>query len=195
MVIIVPTDPLANDRSILRRIVSGVAWTYVAHLGGRLAVFVGLALTARVLTPRDFGLFAMAMTVVSFLEIVRGFGLQRALIYFGGSEDSERVYSTGFVLTVALGCALAVLLFLLAPPLSVYFDAPEVQDYLYALAAYFAIGGLGIVPDAVMRQRLDFRGRFWPETSAPVARSASSTACRKARGPPHRRPCAGSACR
>jgi PST family polysaccharide transporter len=165
------------SESLLRRIASGVLWSYAALLGGRIIVFAGLALAARVLSPSEFGEFAMAMTVVSFLEVVRGFGLQRALIYFGGRSEAPAVLSTGFTLSLAAGGALGAALFLAAQPISAYFDVAAVRDYVRALALYFVIGALAIVPDAVMRNRLDFRQRFLPETAAPVARYGLAIGC------------------
>lgn len=166
-----------SSQPLIRRVASGVAWTYAAHLVGRLVVFGGLAVSAHVLSPRDFGLFGMAMTVVSFLEVIRGFGLQRALIYFAEHDQDDAVFNTGFVLTILSGLLLGGLLVLSAPAVADYFGVDEVGHYLYALAAYFVIGALGIVPDAVLRHRLDFSRRFWPETSAPLIRYAVAIGC------------------
>src|SRR5262249_35303253 len=143
--------------SFLRRIASGVLWSYAALLGGRIIVFAGLALAARVLTPAEFGEFAMAMTVVSFLEVVRGFGFHRALVYFDGRSESPNVLRTGFTLTMLTGVVLGGGLFLAAGSIGDYFGVAVVRDYVQALSLYFVIGALGIVPDAVMRNRLDFK--------------------------------------
>lgn len=152
------------------RIAGGVLWTYSAHLGGRIIVFAGLAVAAHVLQPHDFGLFSMAMAVVSFFEVIRDVGLQRALIYFGRSEHLKGVYETGFVLSAALGLVLTVVLLALAPLVGMFFSNDEVVSLVAALSVYFLIAAFGLVPDAVLRQRLEFGLRFWPETGAPLAR-------------------------
>ncbi|MFN0070268.1 MAG: lipopolysaccharide biosynthesis protein [Chloroflexota bacterium] len=169
--------PCLMSDAFLRRIASGALWSYAALLGGRIIVFAGLALAARVLSPNEFGEFAMAMTVVSFLEVVRGFGMQRALIYFGGKSGSETVWSTGFSLSIGLGLALGGGLVAAAPMISEYYGVPAVRDYVMALSLYFVIGALGLVPDVVMRNRLDFRQRFLPETAAPMARYLLAVGC------------------
>lgn len=162
--------------SLLRRVASGVVWSYAALLGGRLVVFAGLALSARVLSPAEFGEFAMAMTVVSFLEVVRGFGLQRALIYFGGRSEAPRVLGTGCILSVGIALLLALALAASSELISQYYGVATVREYLRALGVYIVIGAVGLVPDAVLRNRLDFRQRFVPETAAPVVRYALAVA-------------------
>ncbi len=153
--------------------IAGVAfWSYAAHVAGRVIAFVGLAILARLLTPHDFGLFAMAMVAVSFFEVSRDFGLRRALIYFGRSDESEAVFDTGFGLTVAAGAILNGFMLLLAPLAGAFYGNAEVTTLMLVLSLYFLISGVGMVPDAILTQRLDFGQRFWPETGAPLARYA-----------------------
>jgi PST family polysaccharide transporter len=133
-------------------------------------IFGGLAVLARLLGPREFGLFGMAMAAVSFFEVARDFGLRGALIYYGRLDEAEAARETGFWLGLGVGLVLTASLLLLAGPASVFFGDPEVSSLLAALAVYFLIASVGIVPDALLRQRLDFRRRFWPEAGAPFAR-------------------------
>lgn len=156
------------------RIAGGVLWSHAAQAVGLLIVFAGLTALARVLTPHDFGLFAMAMTAVTFFEVMRDFGLRPALLYFGRDDGAEPVFDTGFVLAVGVGMALTTVLLLLAPLAGVFYDSPEVTTLMEALSVYFLIAGIGEVFDIVLRWRLDFRRRFWPEAGAPFARYSTA---------------------
>ncbi len=153
-----------------RRIASGALWSYAAHATGRLAVFGGLAILARLLSPHEFGLFAMAATVANFFEVVRDFGLRSAVIYFGREDESAAIFDTGFWLALASGAAITAALLVLAPAVAAFYGYAEVTTLMQVLSIYFLIAGLGAVPDAILRQKLEFGRRFWPETGAPVAR-------------------------
>ncbi|MBW2548952.1 MAG: oligosaccharide flippase family protein, partial [Deltaproteobacteria bacterium] len=62
-----------------RRAVKGVFWTVIQSVGGRglsLAVFVILA---RLLTPADFGLVAMAGVFIALLEVLVRQGFSTAI--------------------------------------------------------------------------------------------------------------------
>src|SRR5229473_450497 len=48
----------------------GASWTVSARLAGRLVDFVTLLVLARILTPADFGLTAIATTLVSVVDTV-----------------------------------------------------------------------------------------------------------------------------
>ena len=62
-------------------------WVYAAYIGKRLFSLLRTAILARILIPEDLGLFSFAVLIITYIEIVRGFGIREALIY--NSEDLE----------------------------------------------------------------------------------------------------------
>ena len=152
------------------KVAGGAAWSYAAHAIGRAAVLAGLAATAHVLTPREFGVFAMAMVAVNLLDVVKDFGLRPALVYLLGTDESWDVVDTAFVASLAMGAALAALMLALAGPTGAFYGDATVADLMQLLSVCFVAGSVHAVPDALLRHRLDFRRRFWPEVAAPLAR-------------------------
>ena len=55
-------------------------WAYGSFVGVRLASFVTTAVLARLLLPKDFGLIALAMTFMAFLDMLQGLGVGEALV-------------------------------------------------------------------------------------------------------------------
>jgi lipopolysaccharide exporter len=156
------------------RVASATLWSYAAHVVGRGAVLVGLAVVARLLSPHEFGVFGMAMVAVNLLEVVKDFGLRPAVIYLLGSEEPGPVLDTAFYLSVGTGAALTSLIFILAGPAGGFFGDATVTGLMQGISLYFVIAGVHAIPDAILRHRLDFRRRFWVEVSSPVARFGSA---------------------
>ena len=161
-----PTD----ERSLGLRVADGALWSYAAFGAGRLIVFLGTAALAHLLSPADFGLFGMALALVSFFEVARDVGLKRSLIYFDQHQEAAALRQTAFILAVTAGLLLALLTLALAPLLESFYGQAEVGAITRILALYFLIGGFGVVPDALLLARLAFRRRFWAAVGDPLAR-------------------------
>lgn len=162
--------------SLSARAASGAAWSYASFAAGRLLVFAGLIVVARLVGPEQYGLFAMAAGGIYFLEGTYSFGLTRGLIYFGGEYPQRHLVRTGFILAVALGAAVSAALFGLAPAASAFYGDPRVTELMRVLSVYFAIACVGLVPDAILQRQLAFDRRFWPALAAPVGRYAIAIA-------------------
>ncbi len=60
--------------------VSNVRWVALSQFGRAAIQFASLAVFSRLLTPADFGLFAMAAVVTNFALLFRDMGTSAALI-------------------------------------------------------------------------------------------------------------------
>ena len=58
----------SSDQSLGTRTIRGMFWAYGAYVGGRSVVLVSTAILARLLTPADFGVVALALVFMTFLE-------------------------------------------------------------------------------------------------------------------------------
>ena len=57
----------------------GAGWAVSSRLGGRVIDFVTVLVLARTLTPADFGLTALAMTLIAVVDTVLEIPLLQAL--------------------------------------------------------------------------------------------------------------------
>src|SRR6185437_5386185 len=106
----------------------GVAWTFLAYGIDRV---IGLATTvvlARLLEPHDFGLIAIGLMTISFVNLFGGLGLGAAMIV---RQELDR-RGLGCVLTILLvtGAATAGLMAALAPGLAALFGEPRLTAIL-----------------------------------------------------------------
>lgn len=112
----------------------GAGWTVSSRLIGRLTDFVTILVLARTLTPADFGLTALAMSLTVVVDTVLEVPLIQALTRLKSVKKSH--LDTAFTLGVLRGLLLALVVLLAAWPFSrIYRD-----DRLIALVAAVAIG-------------------------------------------------------
>jgi PST family polysaccharide transporter len=153
------------------RVARATIWSIAAHVVSLVVIFGGLAVLARILSPGDFGVVAMATAVTGLFEVTRDLGLGSAMIYHAGHrDDSDPIFSTGLLLSMAVASAIAAALLVGAPLAGAFYQDDEVISLLRLLAVYFFIGGFGTAPDVLLRQRLAFGRRFWPQIAAPIGR-------------------------
>ena len=155
------------------RTARGMAWAYGSYVGGRLLTLAATAILARLLVPDEFGLVALALTMMALLEGFADLGLTQALIV----EDDDRFEDrsdTVFTSTVILGAILTVLLAALGPPAARFFDEPDLAPIAAVLGSTFLLRAFGATHYALAQRSLDFRTRTIAETADVVIRGIVS---------------------
>ncbi|RIV88645.1 polysaccharide biosynthesis protein [Aurantiacibacter xanthus] len=136
---IVERRPRMTD--LKSKTIGGVLWS-VARAGWSSAVTLVLFIVlARVLEPKDFGLFALASILVEVGRVVSSGGLGDAVIR--SQELDDRFLSTVFWLNLALSLGFAFLIALAAPIYASLFDNVDNVHIIYALALTLPLGSLG----------------------------------------------------
>ncbi|HWD11541.1 MAG TPA: lipopolysaccharide biosynthesis protein [Solirubrobacteraceae bacterium] len=140
------------------RTLRGMAWAYGAYVGGRVLVLVSTAILARLLTPKDFGVVALALVFTVFLEAVKDLGLGQALIVASDAEEPDRA-QTVFAWSVVLGVALTILAAAISPLVASFFHQSQLKELLPVLALNFILRALGTTHYALARKHLNYRVR------------------------------------
>jgi lipopolysaccharide exporter len=82
----IPTAP-ASSASINRKMAAGMAWMSLLRMAIKSLGLVSTIVLARLLVPADFGLVAMAMSVIAGLELFKAFNFDVVLISCWGSHS------------------------------------------------------------------------------------------------------------
>lgn len=165
----------SSDQSLGTRTIRGMFWAYGAYVGGRSVVLVSTAILARLLTPADFGVVALALVFMTFLETVKDLGLTQALIVSSPEEEPARAQTT-FVWTVAIGATLALAVSALAPLVAEFFRNSTLRAIIPVLGLSFFVESLGATHDSLARKRLDYRVRTVAEGADVLTRGATGIA-------------------
>jgi len=113
-----------------------------------------MVLLARLLEPADFGVIAMAMTLVSFVGVVRDLGLPGSVIY--QHQPTHDQVSTLFWLSVAFASALAIGVALSGPLLATLYSEPRLVWLMPVPAVAVAVISLGAQHEALLKRELGF---------------------------------------
>lgn len=147
-------------------------WAFASTAGTRVVTLVGLAVLARLLAPRDFGLLAFALVYITYAETVGDLGTTVALIYWPDRRDDAAQVT--FLMNVAMGIGWFVLTLSLAPLIAEFFENPQAAPIVRALALAFPIKFLGNTHDALAQKDLRFRARAIPELGLAVTKAGIS---------------------
>lgn len=153
--------------SLKHETISGIKWTFAASVVQRVITFGTTVILARILSPADFGLFALAFVMIDAFGIFKSLGFDSALVRRKG-EDIERACNTAFFLIPAMGMILFVILFLFAPIGAKFLNNPQVATIIRTLAVVFVIGTFGKVPQTILYRDMKFKYKSIGEVSAAI---------------------------
>jgi len=144
--------------NVAGQVARGAAWMVALRFLERGIGFVSTLILARLLTPEDFGLVAMAMTVFAFVELAGQFGFDLALIRDRGADRAQ--YDSAWSLQVAYGSLTFVVLASLAKPVAGYYDEPRLVAVLWALATIALAQGFENIGTVNFRKDFAFAKDF-----------------------------------
>ena len=141
-----------------KEIATGAAWMVFFRLIDRSLGLISTAILARLLLPADFGLVAMAMSIIGLIELATAFSFEIALIQ---KARPERVhYDTAFTLNVLLAGGGAVLTVCLAYPTAAFYGEPRLVPVMLAIGAAWLISGFENIGTVNFRRNMDFGSEF-----------------------------------
>jgi O-antigen/teichoic acid export membrane protein len=140
--------------SLGRRMFAGSLWCALdgwASESANLAIFLVLA---RLLTPEEFGLVALAAVFTTVATDLGGYAITQVLIQ--KKDVRPRLCDSVFFLVLGLALAAAAAFVALAPWIAALFGAPQIADLLRLLSVAVVLNGIATVPLALLTRDLRF---------------------------------------
>lgn len=113
------------------------------------------AVVARMLTPEELGLFALASGIVLVTETLRDFGAGAYIVQ--EREPSRTGVRTAFTATLLLGGVLALALTASSGAIAAYYEEPRLAAGLRLAALGLVLSAFAVPLMSVLRRDLDFR--------------------------------------
>lgn len=129
---------------------------------------VSTVILARLLTPADFGLVAMATLVIGLLETFSNLGVDHLLMRTRALDRTQ--YDTAWTIKIIQYSVLAVVLFLTAPLAAAYFKEPRLIEAIRILALSTLLMGVPNIGVINFRKNLEFGRDFLFEFYSKIAR-------------------------
>jgi O-antigen/teichoic acid export membrane protein len=118
--------------SIRRKVAMGAFWLILTRMGDRAVGFVSTLILARLLVPADFGVLALAMSVVALVDLIRQFGFEMVLI--SNQEADRGHFDTVWTLNLLFSLAVSVLIVLAAGPAAAFYEEPKLAPLMLLVA-------------------------------------------------------------
>lgn len=161
------SEPSVGSEGLGRRAVRGAAVT-TAGQGLRLAIqLASVVILARLLSPADFGLFAMVMSIAGIAEVFRDFGLTQAAVQAPVLTKEQR--DNLFWINTAIGAALAVAVFLSSWGIAALYGREELAPLAQLASLTFLFNGLATQFRASLNRALRFTALAQTDVIAALA--------------------------
>ncbi|MGH7279086.1 MAG: lipopolysaccharide biosynthesis protein [Candidatus Rokuibacteriota bacterium] len=126
---------------------------------------VGIVL-ARLLSPADYGLFAMALAAIAFFELFQEFGLGTAIVRHQKLTAGQ--INAVFWIIFSASVGVTALAFVAAPAAARVFDEPRLVWMIRALGLTFLLNAVGMVPYNLLTRDIDLRRRSLAEAAGTI---------------------------
>lgn len=140
--------------TLRRQTFSGVRWTTFSSLGRALLQFSQIAVLARLLAPEDFGLMALVMAIMTFLQIFADAGVSNAIIHH--QDITHAQLSSLYWLNVSVSAGLAFVLLATSGWLADWYQQPELKYLLWFAGLTVLVGALAQQLRIVAQKNLRF---------------------------------------
>lgn len=109
---------------------------------------------ARILTPQDYGMMAMVVSITGLASILSNLGLSTATIQ--RAEITHEQVSTLFWINTAIGALVTVVIASLSPVVAWFYQTPELVWMMLALSSNFFINGMTVQHSALLNRQMKF---------------------------------------
>jgi O-antigen/teichoic acid export membrane protein len=145
----------ASGDGLRAQVRSAVIWRSGTQVLSQLVAWISTFLVIRILSPADYGLFAMTSVVLVLLTLFNGMGFANAAIQ--QREGGERQLRQLFGLLLLFNGALAAIQVAIAPLVAAYYHQPVVADLLRVQALIYLTNPFFALGYTVLTRAMDFR--------------------------------------
>lgn len=163
--------------SIGRRTARGGIALVAGQAASRLATTAGVLVLAGILTPRQFGVVAIAAFCIAAVNSVLAIGVGSAMLVLPHTDDLDR---TSLTLSTVIGAACCLVVVLAAPGLAALLGDPRATPYLQALAPTLLLSRWTEVRRAMLERQLRFGQATAIEAGAAIAGVVTAVVSAKA---------------
>jgi O-antigen/teichoic acid export membrane protein len=132
-----------------------LAWSVSGQFLSFAINFIGATVIARLLTPYDMGVYALAIAIVAVLNTLASFGVGAYVIR--EAELEATTLSSAFTLNAILAIALAIVIFLAGLAEKTLVGNEAISQVLFLLAVTPIIGIFEFRPSIMLQREMNFR--------------------------------------
>lgn len=138
-------------------------WAYGAEIMAKVITPVSFIVLSRILTPEDYGIVAVATTILMFLNILCDLGTSQVIIQTPDDNATwfDSVCNSGFWLNSLLGIVLFISIEIFANQIAEYYNQPDSTLVIRVMAIQILFSSLSSIQNSLKRKNLNFKYLFY----------------------------------
>jgi PST family polysaccharide transporter/teichuronic acid exporter len=146
---------LELNTNLKEKAISGVKWTTLASISNVVIQFLRIAILARILEKSDFGLMALVMLVMGFMDLFADMGISVAILH--KQKISEKEYSSLYWFNWMMSFALLFIIWIVANIVSSFYQEPQLKFLIPLMGLNLIFTALGRQYATIAQKNLHFR--------------------------------------
>jgi PST family polysaccharide transporter len=149
------------------KLAKGVAWLSAAKVVVNVLALISTLILARLLTPEDFGLVALATAMLTIISSVTELSLASALIHH--KDPTEIHFNTAWTLNLSRAIIIGLIFCASAPIVANAYNEPRLLNIMLVIGASVTLTGLNNPKTVILTRNLVFWQEFVMTVSQKLA--------------------------
>lgn len=143
------------EDSLKNKALKGASWSFADNISNSGITFIVGIVLARILSPAEFGIIGMITIFIAISNSIMDSGFSSALIR---KQDATQIdYNTVFYFNLCISLLLFIILYLLAPLISNFYETPILSNVLRVMSLILIINAFSIVQRTLLIKNVDFK--------------------------------------
>ena len=140
---------------IKKEMINGVFWSAIEKYSSLVVSIIISMILARLLSPQEYGVVAIATVIINFLQIFCTMGIGPAVIQ--RNDLTQQDINSIFTFSLCLGLILSVLLFAFSVPIANFYKEIQLVPICRILSVQLLFASANMVPNALMAKDKRFK--------------------------------------
>jgi PST family polysaccharide transporter len=158
------TAEAPEEPTVGSKVGRGAVWSLLNTVVLRLGTLVAGIVLARLLTPADYGIFAVALVAMTLLQAFNELGVSLALVRW--ERDVREFAPTAMTIAVGFSVVLYGVVWFAAPAFCELMGSPDAVTVLRVLCLAVVFDGIAVVPATILNREFLQRTRFLCDAAA-----------------------------
>jgi O-antigen/teichoic acid export membrane protein len=141
--------------TLKKKTTSGMGWSLADNFANQGILFLVGIILARILSPKDYGIIGIITIFLMLFNSLIDSGFSTALIRKVNADNRD--YNTVFIFNLTFSLVLYILLYFIAPSISLFFKQPEVTPLLRVMGIILIINAFAIIQRTILIKKIDFK--------------------------------------
>lgn len=145
--------------SLSQKTISGMSYRLAERISAQGISFIISIILARLMSPNEFGIIALVISIIAILDVFVTYGFGNALIV---NKESDIVdFSTCFYFGIVLSILVYTGIFFISPYIALFYGIPVLKEVIRVMSIRIIISAVNSVQHAYISKNLLFKHFFY----------------------------------